>query len=282
MRKIIRYGQFYRHSDARLIQRFRCDICKRGFSQATADPCYLQNKRQFNFRIYQLLCSGVSQRRAAWILNLNRKTIVRKFIFLAEQAKLSLEAMNLAFHPATEMQFDDVETFEHTKCKPLSITLAVESGTRRILGFRVSQIAAKGPLAAIAFKKYGPRESTRSQARQDLFAELRNLVSETAVIKSDQDPHYPPDVKLFFPKGEHLNFKGRKGAVTGQGELKKIGFDPIFSLNHTAAMLRANMNRLFRRTWCTTKKPERLACHLMLYSVFHNEMLLEKALSKAN
>ena len=63
--------------------------------------------------------------------------------------------------------------------------------------------------------------------------------------------------------------------MVGQGELKKIGKDPLFSLNHTAAMLRANINRLFRRTWRTTKKPERLADHIALYVWYHNSELIQ-------
>jgi hypothetical protein len=39
-------------------------------------------------------------------------------------------------------------------------------------------------------------------------------------------------------------------------------------------MLRANINRLFRRTWCTTKKPERLEQHLAVYMDFHNRVLV--------
>ena len=62
--------------------------------------------------------------------------------------------------------------------------------------------------------------------------------------------------------------------MTGQGELKKLRFDPLFALNHTCAMLRANINRLFRRTWCTTKKKERLEQHLAVYMDFHNRILL--------
>jgi hypothetical protein len=42
-------------------------------------------------------------------------------------------------------------------------------------------------------------------------------------------------------------------------------------------MTRANMNRLFRRTWCTTKLPARLADHLAIYAVFHNKMLPRSA-----
>jgi hypothetical protein len=63
--------------------------------------------------------------------------------------------------------------------------------------------------------------------------------------------------------------------VVGQGELKKVGRDPLFSLNHTCAMLRANLNRLFRRTWCTTKRIDRLEAHLWIYVRFHNEVLLK-------
>ena len=64
--------------------------------------------------------------------------------------------------------------------------------------------------------------------------------------------------------------------MTGQGELKKVVYDPIFSLNHTCAMLRANINRLVRKTWCTTKKPERLAMHITLYALYHNLNLKRK------
>ena len=70
---------------------------------------------------------------------------------------------------------------------------------------------------------------------------------------------------------------GGRGCVTGQGELKKLRFDPLFALNHTCAMLRANINRLFRRTWCTTKKKERLEQHLAVYMDFHNRILLAGA-----
>ncbi|MEK6774013.1 MAG: hypothetical protein AABY64_08735, partial [Bdellovibrionota bacterium] len=96
-------------------------------------------------------------------------------------------------------------------------------------------------------------------------------------IKSDQNPHYPKDVMRDFPRASHEKFKGRKACVVGQGELKKIGYDPLFSLNHTCAMFRAHVSRLFRRTWCTTKKSERLSYHLAIYAVYHNQSLKKAA-----
>jgi len=275
--KVIRNGRFYRKSDARTVQRLRCLTCGKGFSFATLHPCYRQNKRQKNEPLRKLLCSGVSQRRAAIILNLSRTTVVRKFLFLARQAQLRLEEYSKSKPQATVIEFDDMETFEHSKCKPLSITLAVVSKERRILGFEVSRMPAKGPLAKIALKKYGPRPDERPRARRRLFKKIKPYIHVEALIKSDENPHYPIDVKRCFPHSIHKTYKGRRGCVVGQGELKRGGFDPLFSLNHTCAKLRADINRLFRRTWCTTKKPERLAAHLTIYSVFHNEALEVKS-----
>ncbi len=174
----------------------------------------------------------------------------------------------------TELQFDDLETFEHTKLKPLSVTLAVEKKTRQIIGFEVSRMPAKGLLAKKSVKKYGIRIDERSQARDRLFRRLRGKIAPHALIQSDENPHYKKDVNEFFPHALHLTVKGQRGAITGQGELKKIGFDPLFSLNHTCAMLRANINRLFRRTWCTTKKIQPLIDHIEIYVLFHNSRLI--------
>lgn len=80
-----------------------------------------------------------------------------------------------------------------------------------------------------------------------------------------------------IPQASHQTHKGRRGAVVGQGELKKIGFDPLFSLNHTCAMLRANISRLVRRTWATTKRADRLKDHLFVYMDVHNSELIKKS-----
>jgi hypothetical protein len=201
--------------------------------------------------------------------------VQRKFIFLGHQALKKIENLNLALPQVKTVEFDDLETFEHTKCKPLSVTLAVEFGTRRILGYEVSQMPAKGKLTKIAFKKYGPREDQRRFGRAKLFEKIKPFVVPEALVKSDENPHYPNDVKRHFPLATHKIFKGQRGSIVGQGELKKIRFDPLFSLNHTCAMFRANVNRLFRKTWCTTKIPQRLHLHLAIYSLYHNLSLLD-------
>ena len=271
---VVRYGSFTRKSDQAIIQRFRCQRCLKGFSQATFSDCYRQKKRPMNAHVFRLLVGGFSQRRTAFELGLNRKTVVRKLILMGIHAQQVLYKLNQCYSKSTTIEFDDLETFEHSKCKPLSVIMAVEHKTRRILGFQVSSMSAKGKLAHIARKKYGHRKDERKLGRKKLFIDLKTLAEEFVILKSDESPHYPQDVRRFFPNSSHQTFKGRRGCVVGQGELKCGGFDPLFSLNHTFAMLRANINRLFRRTWNTTKKKERLGYHIALYALYHNMVLI--------
>jgi transposase-like protein len=273
--KIIRHGIYLRTSDQNPVQRYRCLGCKKGFSEATYDLCFKQKKRQKNEIIRKILASTGSLRRTAKILSLARVTVVRKKQFLGLTSEFSFLKRNHETPKAVEIEFDDLETFEHTKCKPLSVTLAVESHTRRILGLEVSEMPAKGTLTKKA-KMYGCRPDLRRQGRNRLFKKIRPFLENGAVIKSDSNPHYPRDVKKHFPDSPHIVFKGRRGASGGQGELKKVRFDPLFSLNHTCAMLRANVNRLIRKTWCTTKSKDRLYAHLMIYADYHNDCLIKR------
>ncbi|WP_374073339.1 hypothetical protein [Bdellovibrio bacteriovorus] len=201
--------------------------------------------------------------------------MVRKFLFMGLYAHAFLTHDREHYPPSPEIEFDDLETFEHSKLKPLSVVMAVESSTRRILGFRVARMPAKGLLVKKSLEKYGKISDERAYYRKALFKEIQPYIQEGALIKSDENPHYQKHVKAFFPKSPHVIFKGRKGCVVGQGELKSGGFDPLFSLNHSFAMFRANINRLFRRTWNTTKKKEHLAVAIAIYALYHNLELIK-------
>jgi hypothetical protein len=102
---------------------------------------------------------------------------------------------------------------------------------------------------------------------------LEPIVSPDCEVTSDENPHYPTWVQKHHPMANHVRVPGGRGAVTGQSELRARGFDPMFALNHTCAMLRANINRLFRRTWSTSKRIDRLAGHIAIYVDFHNRVL---------
>jgi hypothetical protein len=76
----------------------------------------------------------------------------------------------------------------------------------------------------------------------------RVLASTKITLTSDSHKMYPEQIRKKTPTASHVQVLSRRGWLVGQGELERGGFDPIFSLNHTAAMFRANVNRLARRT----------------------------------
>lgn len=284
--RIKKAGTYYRTSDHQTVQRFRCCACSRNFSEATGTPEFGQNKRQLNQPIMCMLASSSSQNRLALNLGTNRKTIARKLAFLGAECARKNRLHNEAHAPAKYVQFDEMETFEHTKCKPLSIALAVEDKVRRIIGVQVSLMPCKGPLAEVSRKKYGHRTDERRQGLESLFQDMAPLCSKKLHLLSDKCPRYMPIVQKFFKKRpefkvNYAQTKGARGCSTAQGELKKLEKDPLWSLNHTCAMFRAWVNRLFRRTWNTTKKVENLVHHLQIYAYYHNTVLLKEPIGEA-
>ncbi len=276
--QIVRNGYFRRSSDSRKVRRYFCRRCRSYFSNATFRDDRYQKKRRLNYPLYQLYSSGMSQRRLALFFGVTRKTITRKIRYLAHQERKRHQRFldaHYAKRPLAQIQFDDLETAEHTKCKPLSVTLGVDPKTRKILGFQVARMPAKGLLADISRRKYGHRPDERPAHWNEFFKSLAPYVTSSCVWSSDENPHYPAPLKRHHPSSQHVRHKGGRGCISGQGELKKLRFDPLFSLNHTCAMLRANMNRLFRRTWCLSKTPQGLTDHLWLYVSYHNRFLTQ-------
>lgn len=222
------------------------------------------------------LASGTSMRRTARILNIHYMTVQRKLIYLAEKSRMKQAEylQELKAQPVKHLQFDDLITSVHTKLKPLSVTIAIDADSRAILGAKVSEIPAFGHLAELSRKKYGRRKNQHEEKLNELFAEIAPAIHPNARICSDEHRMYAPAVARFFPQSDYHQYKGEKACVAGQGELKKVQYDPLFMINHTCAMFRGNINRLIRRTWCTTKKESMLENHIQIFIAFNNQKLI--------
>ncbi len=271
--KIIRKNfYFIKHSRSR-VRRYFCQSCFKSFSSRTLSSTYYQKKPFLNQLIFEKLSSGNTQRRTARLLRCSKNTIARKLIWLAQY----LNKEDFLNKDYLHIQIDELETIEHTKLKPLTIPLCV-SHNYKILGFTVGKIRAKGHLAEIALKKYGHREDQRAVVLNELFENLKthNKI-EPLTITTDAHPLYPAMVRKYFPSSQHIVVNSRdhlkkKRELIHTAERKKI-FDPMFALNQRCAMLRSDIRRLTRRSWCTTKKIENLKFHLNLYQAYNNLQL---------
>ena len=258
-------GYFYKKSTKTYIPRYHCLDCNKSFSTRSGSPTFKQKRTDLNFKIFQLICAGVSLRETGRILGCNYKTVLKKFLWIGQRAKE--HHFQQSFNIQT-LFIDEAESIEHTKLKPLTIALAV-SDTYQILGVKVGSIPAKGHLAEISYKKYGPRKNESNSKTMELLSELRQQVLNLKEIKSDAKPSYNKLIKMNFPGIPYQQFRSEdnKEKIREQKYLKseKHIHDPLFQINHMCARLRDHIKRLTRRSWCTTKLKENLELNLYLY-----------------
>ena len=169
----IKYGRFFRSEDAQSIQRYRCKDCGKCFSSATFAPTYQQKRRRLNRLIEIDIASSTAQRRIAIKHGCARNTVARKIAFLADRARVKNQAWLTSQAPFTNLRWDELITFEHTRLKPLSVAVMVCEQHRCILGFRVAQIPASGLIARRSREKYGPRRNPVSYTHLTLPTILR-------------------------------------------------------------------------------------------------------------
>jgi len=270
----IKFGRYHRDDDAQSIQRYRCKACCLCHSSATHTPTYRQKRRRLNRSIEMDIASSTSQRRIAKKHGCDRKTVARKVVFLAEQAREKTALWLQAQEPIKHVQWDELITFEHSRLKPLSVAVMSVVGARNILAAGVAQIPASGQIAKRSREKYGPRRDKSGAMRKKVLKAVGPYLAPNVFIESDEHARYHAEIKRALPTAIHQQYPSKRGSLTGQGELKRTGYDPLFAINHTLAMMRDNIKRLTRRTWCTTKKMSALEDVISIYIHYHNTRLI--------
>lgn len=271
----IKKGYFYKKISKTYIPRYRCTNCRKSFSTRTLSLTFQQKRPDFNKFIFLSLVSGVSMRKTAANLNCSYRTVYKKFLWMANIADKEHAMQKFS---TDEIQFDEMESIEHTKLKPLTICLAV-SNDYKILGARVGKTPAKGHLADLSIKKYGFRSNESSEKMIHLLSNLKKqLLVSPKLLKSDAKLSYKMIANELFPDTHHQQFvsrnhKDKKREMKYHSKEKRI-FDPLFALNQRCAKLRDHIKRLTRRSWCTTKRPDHLEKHLMLYIARNNNYKL--------
>jgi len=142
---------------------------------------------------------------------------------------------------------------------------------RKILAFSVSSMPPIGKhLKKISLKKYGPRPNHRKKGLFSCLDQIQKNIGPGTKFISDEEHSYRTLIERRYPGHAHRTHPSKRAVIAGLGELKDHSFDPLFAINHTFAMLRANIARLARRTWVTTKKASRLEEFIQIYAGFHN------------
>ena len=266
--RFLKKGFYVTKWNSQRVRRYGCRRCGCTFSSHTQRPHYRQHRPDLNDVVFQLYASGMTQRRMALVLGVNRKTVIRKFLFLAALTrqfhKAYVQKGLLSTHHA---QFDEMESFEHTRLKPVTIAVVVNAKSGEIIDAKVASLSYKGPLAAFAFQKYGPRPNHAARAIKQSLRTLRACANPELLVTTDLHPAYPRHLRAVLPKATHHRVRSHLPDVRRD---RSNPNDALFTLNYTAAKIRNDLSRMARKTWVTTKKYSRLQAHLNLYIAWNN------------
>ena len=244
-----------------VVQRFECKACHKTFTQRTGSLNYRHRKQDLRTTITELYCEGMSLRAIARVLKIHKKTVTKYFLENAQVARTkNLKALDNRDIVTTYIQFDELETFEHTRRKPLGVFVSIRAKTGEIISTKV----CKGNIRALSIsKEYIQDWNTEAKlekqsALTDLLLELSKVANRAyTTIACDG---YQPQVNFaekFFNKDKFVNVQVLKS------ENKRIDLAIL--------KLRQDISRLKRKTLATTKKSDRLQKHLDLYTDYHNK-----------
>ena len=265
-----RRGHFRRGCDRRIVPRFLCLTCQRGFSEQSFRVDYRLRRPELLPLLFLDRVSKVTHRQSARNHGCSRTTEERHFRRLAQHCERfhveRIADIQSLGGLGEDFSLDELHTFEHARIrKPLTVPLVTE----RISHFIVA--AEVGTLAALHSKgKSGRRKGDpprRSQSKQKVMATLKVLFDfapKDRVISlwTDKKSTYPSLVKeVFGERCTHLTISSRA---------PRDGTNPLWTSNHLNASARDGISRLVRRSWAMAKKLRWLHGHLAIWVCYRN------------
>jgi len=267
-----RKGSFERRCDRRVVPRFLCLTCSRGFSEQRFRLDFRLKRPELLPRFFADRISKVTHRQSARNQGCSRTTEERHFRRLSRHCE--------AFHAATledvarrgglgrVFLLDEMETYEHDRLrKPLTAPVLVEHGSGFVVDVRVGSLASRERDRAKTKRGGKDPERRVSESRrvvQEVLGTLEEFAPKDCRIwmLTDCKPSYVTLLEeRFGERCVHERTSSRRQRDTS---------NPLWPVNHTLARLRDNVSRLVRETWAAAKRARWLAGHIAIWICYRN------------
>lgn len=253
------------------VQRFRCRVCGRRFSRQSFRADRYQKKPYLNAPCLRLLVACVALRQAARVLGVARRTVERRFAWLARQARGFQENRLDTARLTGPFMLDELESFEANRYQPVTVPVLIEPGSFFLLASEVGPLRRKGRMSpdqhrrrAAHEARHGRRPTHASIAVRQVLQRLRLCTDPRSVVVllSDHKPLYGQLGRRIL--GPRFVWEPRSATA------RRDRSNPLFPINHTNARLRHFLARLRRRSWCISKTRESLRQHLQIAALWMN------------
>ncbi len=220
------------------VPRFRCRGCRRCFSRQTFRADCRQKKPFLNAACLELLVSCVGLRQAARVLKVARRTVERRFAWLARQAALFQANRLVGAQLEGPFQLDELESFESNRYQPVTAPVLIDRRTLFIVATATGPLRRKGRMTPAQRRRraeheavHGRRPSESPAAVRRVLAGLRPLVPPEApvILESDEKSLYGRLGRALFG----ARFEWRRHSASARRDRA----NPLFPINHTNARL---------------------------------------------
>lgn len=252
------------------IARFKCRLCRRGFSRQTFRLDYRDKKPDQNQPLFALLTSGVGLRQAGRVLELGVGATQRKFRKIARHMRLLNRNLVTRWLGHGTFLLDELESFEQRCITPLTIPVLIERHSKFVVATDVASIrrvAKKGSWRQRWLARYEARVGRRQDHGRNCVRRVlgrldRLIAGGTVTLITDEKALYGSlGQRRFGPRLTHQTVSSR---------LPRTAYNPLFAINLTDAMLRDNNGRLRRRSWLVSKRGRFLRLQLELFATYRN------------
>ena len=265
------FGKYYRESDNRKVQRYRCLSCERTFSTQTFSTTYWQKEPDIDAEIFTKTVNGMGNRQIARELNIDPATVDRKLARLGRHCLLFLMTMLEMAKPATEIVYDGLETFEYSQYFPYHHNLAVEKGTDFILFFNDSELRRKGAMTKKQKlrreeleKLYGtPDKKAIMKATEEMMSFTIDRQQSTTIYTDDHKQYVNPIAK----------YKDCVTHVVTPGKDHRNHNNYMWEINLVDMFLRHSSKNHTRETIAFSKRRQAAAERMAIFVVYRNFML---------
>lgn len=270
-------GSYIRAGDLRVVQRFRCLVCRSRFSSQCFRVDYRLRKPWLPLSVFQGLVAKTTLRQMSRSLGCKLDTVLYHLRLVGLHAQ-SVHAAFLARCKESRggiegtFQLDELETFEQNRrlC-PLTMPVLVHAETWFVVHAATGTLPARGNLGPFDLirkeryeKQHGKRRNKSKEATRKCVVALRDALGKDArfALQTDQKSTYPKIFREVFAEGyqhQWVNSKERR-------DRKNL----LFTVNNTLAQARDGMSRLVRRNWGHSKLERNLGWHVWAWILWRN------------
>jgi transposase-like protein len=275
---------YQRKCDGRVVPRFRCCSCRRGFSQQSFAASYYLKRPELTVPIASAVVNGAAHRQIARNVGCAPSTVTKRFARLGRHAEL-LQWLCLAAIPQIHepLNYDDFETFTGSQYHPcgLGTTLGHNSWFLYGLGFAPHRRGGRlSPAQRRRQQEWDRRASVRAKdpyakaLRRQLDLFVPKSPTRPLTLFSDDKPDYARAIKRhpLAAAVRHLVFRNPKRGPKGSPRTPEaLARDrAMFPIDVLHRFFRHSVKGHARETIAFGRRSEAQLERAHLFAVFRN------------